>query len=150
MTDDVCDMALASLSARDDALVEDGAKIIADWIGYAWEGLGDRDISAEFPDWAYDGIMSLQMQGGKPALRKVAAAILALRTSAPEPSARAVALEEAAKVADTWVKTWGDKEITFVPANKYASDAVKDVADAIRDLASTAPPAPPSPVLRKR
>lgn len=59
-------------------VVEEGAKILAKWIGYAWDGLSDRDISAEYKDWAYSGSGALSMQGGKPALRKVAAAILAL------------------------------------------------------------------------
>lgn len=64
----------------DEAAIEAGAKILAKWICYAWEGLSDRDISGEFPDWARNGIGALGMQGGKPALRKVSAAILALST----------------------------------------------------------------------
>jgi len=59
-------------------VIEEGAKILAKWIGYAWDGLSDRDISAECKDWAYNGIGALGMQGGKPALRKVAASVLAL------------------------------------------------------------------------
>jgi hypothetical protein len=59
-------------------VIEEGAKVLAQWIRYAWDGLPDQDISAEYPDWSYNGIGSLSMQGGKPALRKVAAAILAL------------------------------------------------------------------------
>lgn len=59
-------------------VIEEGAKILAKWIGYAWDGLSDRDISAEYKDWAYNGIGALGMQGGKPALRKIAASILAL------------------------------------------------------------------------
>jgi len=62
-------------------VIEEGAKILAKWIGYAWDGLSDRDISAEYKDWAYNGIGALGMQGGKPALRKVAASILALAAS---------------------------------------------------------------------
>lgn len=52
--------------------IEAAARVLARWINYAWDGLHDRDISAEFPDWAYNGIGSLSMQGGKPALRRVA------------------------------------------------------------------------------
>lgn len=59
-------------------VIEEGAKVLAHWIRYAWDGIPDQDISAEYPDWSYNGIGSLRMQGGKPALRKVAAAILAL------------------------------------------------------------------------
>ena len=65
----------AALSDQERA-VEEGARVLAKWIGYAWDGLSERDISAEYPDWV--GHSSLNMQGGKPALRKVAAAILSL------------------------------------------------------------------------
>ena len=58
-------------------VIEEGAKILAKWIGYAWDGLGERDISADYRDWSYNGIGALSMQGGKPALRKVASSILA-------------------------------------------------------------------------
>lgn len=63
--------------------VEEGAKIIASWIGYAWDGLGERDISDQYPDWSYNGIGSRGMQGGRPALRKIAAKILALQKTPP-------------------------------------------------------------------
>ncbi len=57
--------------------VEEAAKLLCSWIGYAWEGCGDMDISDEYPDWAYNGIGTKDMQGGKPALRKIARAMLA-------------------------------------------------------------------------
>jgi hypothetical protein len=56
--------------------VDAAARILATWIGYSWDGLSDRDISAEYPDWARNGIGDLHMQGGKPALRRVVTAIL--------------------------------------------------------------------------
>ena len=59
-------------------VVEEGAKILAKWLRYAWDGLQDRDISAEYPDWTHNSFGGYQLQGGKPALRKVASAILAL------------------------------------------------------------------------
>lgn len=69
-----------------DGAVEDGAKILAKWLGYDWDGLSDRDISDNYPDWAFNGIGHKGLQGGKPALRKVAASILALPPS-PQPAA---------------------------------------------------------------
>jgi len=54
--------------------IEAGAKILAAWLGYSWEGMPDRDISDRFRDFARPG----EFQGGKPALRKMAARILGL------------------------------------------------------------------------
>ncbi len=70
-------------SGPSESHVEAAAKVLADWIGYDWEGLGDRDISPEYPDWAYNGIGDLGMQGGKPALRKVVLAMLSAARFAP-------------------------------------------------------------------
>lgn len=56
--------------------VEAAAKVLAAWIGYAWDGLHDRDISAEYRDWCWNGAGHLNMQGGKPALRRVARAMI--------------------------------------------------------------------------
>lgn len=56
--------------------VEAAAQVLAAWIGYSWDGLHDRDISAQCRDWAYSGSGDLGMQGGKPALRRVARAML--------------------------------------------------------------------------
>lgn len=57
--------------------VEESAKLIAQWIGYKWEGLPDIDISDKYPDWAFDGIGTKTMQGGKPAIRKIVREALA-------------------------------------------------------------------------
>lgn len=59
------------------AQVEAAAKALAAWLGQGWDGQHDRDISADFSDWCFDGAGNLKMQGGKPALRRAAAAILA-------------------------------------------------------------------------
>ncbi len=48
--------------------------------------------------------------------------------------ARATALEEAAKVCDEWVDRFGDREIQYVSARDWASNAIKDCADLIRAL----------------
>jgi hypothetical protein len=63
---------LEATSKITDEQVEMGAKKLAEWIHYSWDGCGERDISAEYPDWTSDG----GMQGGKPALRKIARSIL--------------------------------------------------------------------------
>jgi hypothetical protein len=65
------------LSQDIDPRVEAVAKILAHWIRYDWDDLHNRDISAEFTDWAYNGIGDLHMQGGKPALRRVAQKMIA-------------------------------------------------------------------------
>jgi hypothetical protein len=54
--------------------VEAAAKMLSAWIGYSWDGLNDRDISDRYPDWNYSGCKGFQ--GGKPALRKIAAQLL--------------------------------------------------------------------------
>lgn len=46
--------------------------------------------------------------------------------------ARREALEEAARIADGWVEAFGSREVKYVSATKLATDAMKDVADAIR------------------
>jgi hypothetical protein len=46
--------------------------------------------------------------------------------------ARREALEEAARIADVWVEAFGSREVTYVSAAQLATDAMKDVADAIR------------------
>jgi hypothetical protein len=48
------------------------AETLAAWLGLAWEGLHDSDISGDWPDWSWNGIGQKQMQGGRPALRRVA------------------------------------------------------------------------------
>lgn len=56
------------------------ARVLAEWLGYAWDGLHDRDISNRYPDWVYDDIGGKKFQGGRPALRRVAQAMLATAT----------------------------------------------------------------------
>ena len=69
----VVECAPASETPRDGSSDPDaGAKILADWFGYAWDGLDDRDISERYPDWT----PSRSLQGGKPALRKIVRRIL--------------------------------------------------------------------------
>lgn len=64
----------------------------------------------------------------------------ALSYTAPliEAQARALMIEEAAQVAETWLKGFGNQEITVVSARDWANIAVRDVRDAIRDLAALA------------
>lgn len=65
-------------------------------------------------------IMSWCCGDGHPSLvAEIAAAIEAER-------------ERAAKVADNWTKQFGAISIQHVPAQKYATDAVADIAAAIR------------------
>lgn len=65
---------VVEVMARDDA----AAKELCKWIGYSWEGYDERDISDRFPDWAPSG----NMQGGRPALRKVTKRMLAAALAA--------------------------------------------------------------------
>lgn len=60
------------------------ARVLAEWLGYAWDGLHDRDISNRYPDWVYDDIGGKKFQGGRPALRRVAQAMLAAATVKPD------------------------------------------------------------------
>jgi hypothetical protein len=56
--------------------IEAGAKAVAKALGYAWEGLNDRDISVRFPDIHFSLMGGLNLQGGKPACRRFAKAVL--------------------------------------------------------------------------
>lgn len=47
----------------------------------------------------------------------------------------AEAYERAARVCDGWLAAFGHCDIQYVGARTYASDAVKDIATAIRKLA---------------
>ena len=60
-----------------------------------------------------------------------------MTTKTVDRAARDEALEEAAKVADEWVRQCGNREIKHVAAQKYATDAVMDIADNIRALKDT-------------
>jgi hypothetical protein len=55
--------------------VEQASKLLSEWLGYAWDGLGDRDISADWPDWTY-GFNGRSLQGGKPAVRRIVERVL--------------------------------------------------------------------------
>lgn len=46
--------------------------------------------------------------------------------------------ERCAKVCDDWIKTFGKGSIQHVPATEYATDAVADIADLIREPAAVA------------
>jgi hypothetical protein len=48
---------------------------------------------------------------------------------------RLATIEECARMADGWLAIHGGNEIKYTSAREYASDAVADVADAIRGLA---------------
>ena len=49
------------------------AKILAHWVGYAWDGLSEGRIGDRgYPQWARNGIGSLGFQGGRQDLRDLA------------------------------------------------------------------------------
>ena len=50
-----------------------GAKIIAEWLGYSWDGLRDESaVRRGYTEWAFNGIGQKQYQGGKEGLRELA------------------------------------------------------------------------------
>ena len=51
---------------------------------------------------------------------------------------REATIEQCAKIADDWLKIFGDREIQYTTAREYASDAVADIAENIRALANPA------------
>lgn len=53
---------------------EVGARLLAKWISYDWDGLC-KDGHKGFPQWAFNGIGALHYQGGKQGLRNLAKAI---------------------------------------------------------------------------
>lgn len=59
---------------------EEGARLLAEWINYDWDGLRE-DGARGFPQWAHDGIGALRYQGGKQGLRNLAKAIAAAETA---------------------------------------------------------------------
>lgn len=59
----------------DEMDVDAGAKLLAKWIRYDWEGLRE-DGPKGFPQWAHNGIGTLHYQGGKQGLRDLAASIV--------------------------------------------------------------------------
>ena len=46
--------------------------------------------------------------------------------------ARSDERERCANIANEWIRLWGDKKPEHISAQTWASDAVKDIADAIR------------------
>lgn len=54
-----------------------------------------------------------------------------------EDRARDEALEEAAKVADGWLEVFGAADPEFISAKTFAGDAVRDIAEAIRERIGT-------------
>jgi len=83
--------------------LEKAAQDLAGWLGYDWDGLDDRDISAQFPDWSVNGIGHLSMQGGKPALRKIVAKMFATYVAAEHTAGRAWSTMSEAERARTLV-----------------------------------------------
>jgi len=51
-----------------DDQIEAGARVLAKWLGYKWEGLEKEDISDTWSDWT---ALRRDLQGGQPALRKI-------------------------------------------------------------------------------
>lgn len=51
------------------------AKVLAEFIGYSWEGLTPDARPQGYPMWGYNGIGQKNYQGGKNGLREIAAAI---------------------------------------------------------------------------
>jgi hypothetical protein len=99
--------------------VEEGAKLLAAWFRYDWNGMGDRDISAEFRDFA----KLPDFQGGRPALRKMAARILALATPAAPAD---LVLETTAEDRRQWMEV----------ALLIGDDEQKETASLLRDFAT--------------
>lgn len=65
--------------------VDAGAKRLAKWIGYLWEGLNDGRIGDRgYQQWSFNGIGQKQFQGGKDDLRDLAREIVALYRSSAE------------------------------------------------------------------
>ncbi|QWY83684.1 hypothetical protein [Rhizobium phage RHph_X2_26] len=95
--------------------VEAGAMILADWLGLAWDGLADRDISDMWPDWSFDGLGRKNMQGGQPALRKVAARVLALLRRPQEPYAWTFELAGARNRETGEYCNWAAPQLSFTP-----------------------------------
>lgn len=56
--------------------IEAGARRLADWIGYSYDGLRDTRISERgYPQWGFNGIGHKRFQGGKQDLRDLVVAI---------------------------------------------------------------------------
>lgn len=64
--------------------IEDAAKMLCEWIGTSWDGAGKKDLQGQYSDWAHSSFGGLKLQGGQPALRRIAARMLAIATD-PSP-----------------------------------------------------------------
>ncbi len=78
----------------------------------------------------------------KPAVRRAAKLVRTFRAlpsldALEAQTSRNAIIEECAKVAEGWLLRFEHgPQIEFIPARRYAADAVKDIRDAIRSLAS--------------
>lgn len=56
--------------------VDAAARLLADWINYSWDGMREGRIGDRgFKQWAFNGIGTLNYQGGKQDLRDLAVQI---------------------------------------------------------------------------
>lgn len=83
-----------------DAMVEAAARVIGAWVRHDWDGLRDQDISDRFADWH-----GSTLQGGKPALRRVARSAL-----------------EAVKALEKWPQTEDGVADLIKPYESYIND----------------------------
>lgn len=81
---------VVSPCSADIAGVDAGAKRLAAWISYVWEGIRDGRIAdrGDYPQWSYNGIGALHYQGGKDDLRDLAREIASLVNEPQPPSKR--------------------------------------------------------------
>lgn len=108
-----------------DEAVEVAAPLVAEWIGYAWAGLGNRDISYEYADWAGG-----KMQGGKPACRRLVKRILkAALSAAPRTTMPAVPADVAALVVAARIVAYEDQ----------STAALRDLDKAVEAFAERVP-----------
>lgn len=54
-------------------------------------------------------------------------------------AAREQAFEEAARICDNWIGTFGSTDIKYTPATEYAVGAVEDIAEVLRTPADREP-----------
>lgn len=93
--------------------VEAGARLIAKWLGYSWDGLHDGSVVAKgFPVFTH-GQFGWKFQGHKDDVRDLVRDILALASSPAQVEARSddLAVERAAKAAyENWIEPVRDLE----------------------------------------
>jgi hypothetical protein len=56
--------------------IDAAAKLLAEWIGYAWDGLREGRIES-YPQWSHNQVMGRMFQGRKQDLRDLALKIAA-------------------------------------------------------------------------